>query len=42
MGDDRRGFGHVEPLALRESFDDVDEDDVGEAGFGDALGGRRP
>ena len=39
--DDRSGLGEVEALALRQALDDVHEHDVGEAGFGDALGGRR-
>ena len=40
VADDRRGLGEVEALALRQPLDDVDEDDVGQAGLGDALGGR--
>src|SRR5207247_2868662 len=35
------GFHHVERLALRHTFDDVDHGDVGELFFGDALGGGR-
>ena len=38
--DDRGRLGEVEALALRQALDDVDQDDVGEAGLGDALGGR--
>ena len=41
MADDRGRLGQVERLALREPFDDVDQDDVGQAGLGDTLGGRR-
>ena len=41
MGDDRRGLGEVETLALGKTFDDIDEHDVGQAGLGDALGGGR-
>ena len=41
VADDRRRLGEVEALALRQPLDDVDEHDVGEAGLGDALGGRR-
>ena len=37
--DDGRGFGEVEALALWQAIDDVDEDDVGEPGLGDPLGG---
>ena len=40
VADDRRGLGEVEALALRQALDDVDEHDVGQAGLGDALGGR--
>ena len=39
--DDRGRLGEVEALALRQALDDVDEDDVGQAGLGDALRGRR-
>ena len=41
VSDDRSGLREVETLALRQAVDDVDEDDVGEAGLGDALRGRR-
>ena len=41
VADDRGGLGQVEALALRQPLDDVDQDDVGEAGLGDALRGRR-
>ena len=34
-----RRLGEVEALALGQPLDDVDEDDVREAGLGDALGG---
>ena len=37
--DDRRRLREVEALALRQPFDDVDEDDIREAGLGDPLGG---
>ncbi len=37
--DDRRRLGQVEALALGQPLDDVDEDDVGQAGLGDPLGG---
>ena len=40
VADDRRRLGEVEALALGQALDDVDEDDVGEAGLGDPLGGR--
>ena len=40
VADDRRRLGEVEALALRQPLDDVDEDDVGQPGLGDALGGR--
>ncbi len=40
MPDDRGRLGEIETLALRQAFDDVDQHDVGEAGFGDALRGR--
>ena len=39
VADDRRRLGEVEALALGQALDDVDEDDVGEAGLGDPLGG---
>ena len=39
VADDRRRLGEVEALALRQPLDDVDEDDVREAGLGDPLGG---
>ncbi len=39
VADDRGGLGQVEPLALGQTLDDVDEDDVGQAGLGDPLGG---
>ncbi len=39
VADDRRRLGEVEALALRQPLDDVDQDDVGEAGLGDPLGG---
>ena len=39
VADDGRRLGEVEALALGQSLDDVDEDDVGEAGLGDSLGG---
>ena len=38
VADDRGGLGEVERLALRQPLDDVDEDDVGEAGLDDPLG----
>ena len=38
MADDGRGLGQVERLALRQTLDDVDEDHVGQARLGDALG----
>ena len=38
--DDRRRLGQVEPLALRQPLDDVDEDDVGEPRLGNSLGSR--
>jgi len=38
--DDRGRLGEVETLALRQAFDDVDQDDIRKAGLGDALGGR--
>ena len=39
---DRRRLPLVEPLALRNAFDDVDHDDgAGELLLGDALRGRR-
>ena len=41
VADDRCGLGEVETLALRQPLDDVHQDDVGEAGLGDALSGRR-
>ncbi len=41
VADDRGGLREVETLALRQAFDDVDQDDVGEAGLGDPLRGRR-
>ena len=41
VSDDRSGLRKVETLALRQPVDDVDQDDVGEAGLGDALRGRR-
>ena len=41
VADDRGGLGQVEGLALRQALDDVDEDDVGEAGLGDPLRGGR-
>ena len=41
VADDRGGLGQVERLALRQPLDDVDQDDVGQAGLGDPLGGRR-
>ena len=37
MPDDRGRLGQVEPLALGQALDDVDEDHVGEAGLGDPL-----
>ena len=37
--DDRGRLGEVEALALGQPLDDVDQDHVGEAGLGDALGG---
>ena len=40
VADDRGRLGEVESLALREALDDVDENDVGQAGFGDPLRGR--
>jgi malate/lactate dehydrogenase len=40
VADDRSRLRQVEALALREALDDVDEDDVGEPGFGDPLRGR--
>ncbi len=39
VADDRRRLGQVETLALRQTFDDIDEDDIGQASLGDALGG---
>ena len=39
--DDRRRLREVERLALGQPLDDVDQDDVGQAGLGDALGGGR-
>jgi hypothetical protein len=39
MADDRGRLGEIEPLALWQPFDDVDQDDVGQAGLGDPLGG---
>ncbi len=38
---DRRRLGQVERLALGQPLDDVDQDDVGQASLGDALGGGR-
>ena len=38
--DDRRRFGEIEPLALRQPFHDVDEDDVGQTRLRDPLGCR--
>jgi hypothetical protein len=38
--DDRRRLGKVQALALRQAFDDVDEDDVSDPRFGDPLRGR--
>jgi hypothetical protein len=38
--DQRRRLGEVEALALWQPLHDVDQDDVREAGLGDALGGR--
>jgi hypothetical protein len=37
-------FGKVEPLPLREPLNDVNEDDIGEPRFSDALcsGGANP
>ena len=40
VADDRGRLGEVEPLALRQALDDVDQDDVGQAGLGDPLRGR--
>ena len=40
VADDRRRLGQVETLALGQSLDDVDEDDVGDPGFGDPLSSR--
>ena len=37
--DDRCRLGEVECLALGQPLDDVDEDDVGQTGLGDPLGG---
>jgi len=34
-----RAIPEVKALALRKAFDDVDEDDVCQAGLGDPLGG---
>ena len=41
VADDRGRLGEVEALALGQALDDVDEDDVGETGLGDPLGGGR-
>ncbi len=41
MADHGGRLGEVESLALRQPLDDVDEDDVGKPGLGDALRGRR-
>jgi len=41
VADDGGRLGQVEALALRQPFHDVDEDDVGQTGLGDPLGGRR-
>ena len=41
VADDGRRLGQVQALALGQALDDVDEDDVGETGLGDPLGGRR-
>ena len=38
---DRGRLGEIETLALRQALDDVDQDDVREAGLGDPLGGGR-
>ena len=38
--DDGRGLGEVQALALGQPLHDVDEDDVGQPGLRDALGGR--
>src|SRR5205823_12501377 len=40
--DDRRGFGHVQALALRQALHDVDQDDIGQPRFGDSLGSGGP
>ena len=40
VADDRGRLGEIEALALRQPLDDVDEDDVGQAGLGDPLRGR--
>ena len=41
VSDDRGGLGEVQGLALGQSLHDVHENDVGEAGLDDLLGGRR-
>ena len=37
---DRRGLGEVERLALRDAFDDVEQDDVAEFLEADEMGER--
>ena len=40
VADDRRRLGQVEGLALGQALDDIDQDDIGQAGLDDPLGGR--